>query len=239
MIKSFIYRNFPNFSIWLRDIKRYGHEPEMEILSQIPHQGYNAVDVGAHLGNWTYKMSKLFDNVYSFEPNIFLSDLLDRSNLKNVIVHNIALSSNSGFSELNLPVVNGIVRFGNASLSSIKDFIFDHQITQAVKLNTLDSYQLESVGFIKIDVEGHELSVLKGALNTISTSFPIMIIEINNSQINTINSILDVLAEFFYKPYFLNENIKLSSWSQGQLSPSSNYIFISSISKINYSVLIN
>jgi hypothetical protein len=59
-------------------------------------------------------MSLLFVYVYYFNPNVLLSDLLYNSNLKNVIFHNISLSSNSGFTELNSTVVNEIV--GNRPL---------------------------------------------------------------------------------------------------------------------------
>lgn len=227
MIKSFLYRNFPRISIKLRDVNRYGYEPEMKILSIIPHSGLTAIDVGAHLGNWTFKMSKVFSSVYSFEPNIFLSDLLERSGLDNVIVQNIALSSNSGFSELRLPIVNEIVRFGNGSLNPITDFIFDRQITQAVKLSTLDSYNLTNIGIIKIDVEGHELNVLKGGLNTIKQSKPIMVIEINNNEIETIKKILNLFDKFAYKPYIMGRGNKMFPWMPGDISKSSNYIFIS------------
>jgi hypothetical protein len=49
-----------------------------------------------------------------------------------------------------------------------------------VELKTLDQCELKNVGFIKIDVEGHELAVLEGALATLDREHPNLLIESND-----------------------------------------------------------
>ena len=57
--------------------------------------------------------------------------------------------------------------------------------TIRVPLRTLDSYNLSNIGFIKIDVEGHELDVLRGAEVTLRRDQPNLLIEIENRHAPT------------------------------------------------------
>ncbi len=49
---------------------------------------------------------------------------------------------------------------------------------ESVEMVTLDSFNLDNVSFIKIDVEGHEIEVLKGARATLERNKPVMVIEV-------------------------------------------------------------
>ena len=93
-------------------------------------------------------------------------------------------------------------------------------IIYEVKTNTLDVFVKEKNVFpdlIKIDVEGHELSVLKGAEHYISTHYPTLIIEIEQRHHNNIN-IDAVFEDFKQKGY----NAYYYSKKQGQLFPYEN-----------------
>jgi hypothetical protein len=63
-----------------------------------------------------------------------------------------------------------------------------------VQLKTLDSFGIENVSFVKIDTEGHELEVLRGAVQTMSSNRPVAIIEVmdrNRAEITSYFKNLD------------------------------------------------
>ena len=72
-----------------------------------------------------------------------------------------------------------------------------------VQQKTLDSFNFSNVDYIKIDVEGHELKVLKGATNTIKKYNPLIIMEENGSAVlwkkGKSNEAIDYLLSLNYK----------------------------------------
>jgi len=91
-------------------------------------------------------------------------------------------------------------------------------IEEKVETVTLDSMQYKNVGYIKIDVEGHEYEVLEGAVNLISTQKPIVQIEILDiSKDRSENRSLNFLMEQGYEIYVYTEN-KLNEFNSVSLS---------------------
>jgi len=78
--------------------------------------------------------------------------------------------------------------------------ITDDNDESILKINCVkgDGLNLDNIGFIKIDVEGHELSVLKGLKNTITNNMPIIFIEIQNFD-NNPDEKIRFLYELNYK----------------------------------------
>lgn len=127
------------------------------------------VDVGANIGVMSMAVAALGRPVYSFEPQPALHALL-KQNVPQATSYNLALSNYSGTAKM--PRVDyssngnfGGIGFGHSSLGSIN-----------VGVTTLDSFGL-SPSLIKIDVEGHELAVLQGAVETIARCSPILYVE--------------------------------------------------------------
>lgn len=228
MINSFIIKNLPNLSIKYRNYINYGWEPEMKYL-KILAQGKNAIDIGAHLGNYSYKLNQICDVTHVFEANIFLFDILKRSELVNCKFYNVACSNDEGFSILKIPQVEGIFRMGNATLESVDtiDNVTSHY-NQPVILNKIDNYEFNDIGFIKIDVEGHELNVIEGSINTISKNKPNLIVEISSHHCeDRINNILAILPKFYEVFCILNEtDIPKKITDYSTISVSGNYLFI-------------
>lgn len=85
-----------------------------------------------------------------------------------------------------------------------------------VKVNTLDSYGFTGVSFIKIDVEGYEASVIRGAFETIKLNHPVILVEIEQRHIgnDSIFSIFNLIEELGYQGYFYKNGIlnKLTSF---------------------------
>ena len=79
-------------------------------------------------------------------------------------------------------------------------------LDQQVELRQLDSYHFEDVKFIKIDVEGHEGSVIEGAAETIRSMKPSMLIEIEQRHNGTpVLEMFNKIMEFEFKGYFLRK----------------------------------
>jgi len=104
-----------------------------------------------------------------------VASLLRRVTPSNVIVCESAASDRAGNAMLKIPVARGQKIFGLASLEPVADFVETE--SQNVELTRLDDAIQDDVGFIKIDVEGHELAVLKGSTSLIRRCKPILLIE--------------------------------------------------------------
>ena len=181
LLRGFI----PAHRRFLRSGKEFFEEGEREVhaLPGLVEKGTIVVDVGAHIGSYTYCLCKLLGpdgHVVAIEPLPDLAKMLtsavERLKLP-VTVYNCALSSRDGEADLQVPVVNGGRAAGFATLESRS---FDHGKSYHVKLRRLDDICREHPGrlsFIKIDVEGHELEVLRGGIETLQRR-PNLLIEI-------------------------------------------------------------
>jgi FkbM family methyltransferase len=131
-----------------------------------------------------------------------------------VRVEAVALSDEVGEATLRGPVaesvgIEGIHKTltGRATVESenlLDDCDYSQIYEVAVPRRKLDDYDFDAVGFIKIDVEGHELSVLRGASNTIERHRPLMLIEIEDRhKPNAICNVHSFLGNLGYEGYFL------------------------------------
>jgi len=147
-----------------------------------------AIDIGAHVGFWSKDLSERFNRVFSFEP-------LEEHCLcfrKNVISENCTLI----FSALGEKVGLAQIRFPGVTSANAKIGQGGVEVT----VNTLDSYEnLQDIDYIKIDVEGFELNVLKGAEQTIRKHKPVITLEQK-----------DGAAEYGFKRYAASE--LLQTW---------------------------
>jgi FkbM family methyltransferase len=129
-----------------------------------------AVDVGGHVGLWSMQLIKRFDYVHAFEPvaahrECFLHNLGIENDGK-FELHACALGEHSGFVEIeSAPTSSGDSRVNIAAVDA------------AIPLQTLDSFGLENVDFIKLDCEGYEQFALRGGEQTIMRDRPTIIVE--------------------------------------------------------------
>jgi FkbM family methyltransferase len=156
-----------------------------------------AIDIGACVGFWAKDLCKIFNEVICFEPYNPSADCLEKNlnYYKNYKLHRTALSNNE----------HGTKRFffnkesigGNSfeqEIGSFKNFI-------DIPKRTLDSFNLKNVNYIKMDVQFHELEVLKGATKTLTNNDPVLCIECsqrNEKEINYTNEIIQYLKELKY-----------------------------------------
>jgi len=156
-----------------------------------------AIDIGANIGNHSLFFSDYFKKVYSFEPNKNTFKLLsfNASLVNNIECFNYGLSDKESTSAMIIDKKNiGGARLVN-SLSS------DSEVVSLKMLDKSASFE-DRVYLLKLDVEGHELEVLKGAKNTIETHQPIIIFEQLSSEFNNGSSeCIEILKKYGYENF--------------------------------------
>jgi FkbM family methyltransferase len=173
-IKSTLKNRFPR--LWVRYVgyRRGYAEPELKLLPQIVPKDLVSVDIGANIGEYTLRLSELSHEVHAFEPAAEMANILRKAVPANVTVHELALSDKSGAGTLSTPTQDGHHTYG---LSSLEPRDGDDFLRANVRTARLDDIALSNIGFVKIDVEGHELNVLRGAKRTIAIDRPIFLVE--------------------------------------------------------------
>lgn len=147
----------------------------------LEQSGNIAIDVGAGVGSYSLRLAKRFKQVYAFEPNPdirrFLRMNVNKNTVLNVRVMPDAVSDKSGKAEMRLsPGTPSGATIASKHYSWVK---FESSII--VPTLALDDYFLgkDKVDLIKIDAEGHELAVLKGAEQIIREYHPLMSVEVH------------------------------------------------------------
>jgi len=127
------------------------------------------IDIGAWWGPWSLFWQPHAEKLEIFEPNEKIFPMLEHniSKFANCTLHKTALGEDSGKVSMAYDTHSGtnhVVGFdGN------------------IDLRNLDSYKFDQVDVVKIDVEGYEINVLKGAEQTIKKNRPLIQIEGNKS----------------------------------------------------------
>lgn len=153
-----------------------GLEREMRLLPKLVASDRLAVDVGGNRGSYTYVLSQLCRRVVTFEPIPDCAEvLMSWAEGRNVEIHECGLGDHEDELLLHLPRVNGTLVTTRASLARSDS----DGVNLPVHIKTLDQFCLTDVGFIKIDVEGFEMSTLKGAENTLRRCRPNLLVEID------------------------------------------------------------
>jgi FkbM family methyltransferase len=132
-----------------------------------------SLDIGANRGVYSYLMRQHSQSVIAFEPSPFYANFVRRA-LKDVKLIEAAISDREGTSVLRVPLSEPIAGMGTIEAENTLEQVLVQKIT--ITLLTLDSLKLSKIGFVKIDVEGHELAALRGAA-TIANSLPNFLIE--------------------------------------------------------------
>jgi FkbM family methyltransferase len=135
------------------------------------------IDVGANVGVYVHALNRRGARVEAFEPQPACSAVLQAYAASNphVRVHPVALGSASSMATLSIPIDRGRLVRGSATLRTIATAGCERM---AVPVRTLDSFEFDRVDAIKIDVEGGELDVLRGATATLERARPLLLVEI-------------------------------------------------------------
>lgn len=198
----------PRVQLWwhLRREELKG-EREIHLVPQFADPARMSVDVGANKGVWTEAMRRHSRSVMAFEPNPKLYEQLRRGIGPGVEAFPIALSDQTGTAELRVPRrARGYSNQG-ATLAheSLGDMPFG---AISVETRQLDDIETGDVGLIKIDVEGHEMAVLRGAKGLLARCRPKLVIEMEERHTRQpIETMLAGVREYGYESFCLLQGV--------------------------------
>lgn len=208
----------PQYLIHLLIWKNYYYlRPELMIIRKLVNPLKNSIDIGANRGIYTYFLSRYSKYVYAFEPHPDLFKFLSKSTKLNVSLFQLALSNVEKSSTLSVPIINGEENDGLGSLENN----FEGAMVQNYTINTrcLDDYNLSNIGFLKIDVEGHEEKILQGAQKLLESQRPNLYIEIEQRHLKKdMSEIFSLLKQLNYDGFYSldRELIPISQFNKDQ-----------------------
>ncbi len=200
--------------LWLAiHARRLANKPsdkEAWLLPLLTEREAAAIDVGANVGDYAWHLRSLCARVHAFEPNPALARWLRRSFGDSITVHDVALSNEEGSAELNIPLGGGGHEEAYATLERRTDLVAAAQgqglARVRVPVRRLDALDLPRIGFLKVDVEGHELAMLQGAEGLLRRDGPAILVEAEERhRPRAIASIVEFLGGLGYRGFYLHE----------------------------------
>lgn len=191
------------------DCLRSGRLFEKFLLSYLRHfinPNKNILDLGANIGTHSVIYSNYItpnNTVYSFEPQKVVFDILTQNialnNCKNVVPFNFGCSN-----------VNSV--FYMNACYAVKDnhgaFRIDSTLNETnglkIECKVLDELNIANVGYVKIDVEGHEYEALLGMKKLLLRDRPVIMIEIHDSCATKNDTIVFLIELGYVKHYKLS-----------------------------------
>jgi FkbM family methyltransferase len=183
-----------------QSVETSGERNVFEVLKTVvKNDGAVVFDVGAHTGEWLGLLRKIYKGktiVYSFEPSMKSFEVLSKINFPDFFPKKIALGENNGTLFLSYDEEG-------SSGSQITGYEQRGNNNELVETRTLDSFckenKIEQIDLLKIDTEGYELNLLRGAVEML-----------NNKKIKLIQFEFGAPSEqkYSFKEFFdiLNKN---------------------------------
>jgi FkbM family methyltransferase len=223
-LKRFIKEQFPKTTLRVKTRRKIeqGQTPDLSFLADLRQQvsalpplrhlarrwpaDAAAIDVGANIGEYAWALAQHMRRVIAIEPVPELAALLRRGAPGNVEVVEGVMGATAGEVQLRVPNVNGR-RAGALATVADHDFKFsdiENFDTITVKQFTVDDLaRTRNVKpfVVKIDVEGYEMHVLRGATQVIHAHRPLLLIEIERRHNDGFAEVFTWLASQGYEAY--------------------------------------
>jgi FkbM family methyltransferase len=176
--------------IGLSIIRGHYEQDEIRFVRSALKPGDTALDVGAHIGFFAIQMAAEVGpsgHVYAFEPVDSNAELLERSVAENqfgerVTVRRAAVGASSGSATLTFP--RETLNTGGAYLLRDGSEPLDGNLTRIVPVVALDELDIKRpVRFLKMDVEGAEPRVIRGAMRLLKEDRPAILSELHPTQL--------------------------------------------------------
>lgn len=129
-----------------------------------------ALQAGGNVGVWPMELARRFEEVYTFEPDPLNFKCLKHNvrHLDNVRIEECGLGNIEAYAKVERQV-------GNCGASALVTTI---DKSDAVRIRTIDSLELDVCDLLQLDVEGFELFALQGARETINRCSPLIVLEL-------------------------------------------------------------
>jgi FkbM family methyltransferase len=195
-------------------VARQHHREMLPLLRRFVPRDAVVFDVGAHAGQFAKLFSELAEGgrIYAFEPGSYARSVLRlaiaANRRRNVAIVPIGLGEKPGISVLTLPIKRpGSYRFGLAHLGPHGR---PGEVCQEViPLTTIDAFAatvaLDRLDFVKCDVEGWEMHVVRGGLETLRRFRPPLLLELDGAHLkrggDTLEAVWAALTGLGYAPH--------------------------------------
>ncbi len=171
-------------------------DSEMLFVDKLLSQRRRFIDIGSNGGIYSFHFSSSFNIVEAFEPRDEITYRIKSLGKNSVVVHNVALSSMEGDSKFFVPL-----RDSSSASIETREGPCEERL---IKVKRLDDYDFRDVDLIKVDVEGHEESVLAGGVRTIEINRPVLIVEIEQRHIKKpIEEVFRKILSLGYDGFYL------------------------------------
>jgi len=211
-----------NLSDWVQQLVYFFgvyefEKKETDAWLALTNENSTILDIGSNFGYYSLLSAGKFSSckVHAFEPapETFqrLVDNISLNSYKNIQVYNLGVSLNPGFFALYLANDDNS---GMTSLSMPDSFSGREVEVEVVNMDDfIKEKDIKNIDLVKIDVEGNELNVLRSMQSIITTSNPIIFIELLNNQLNKFGHSITQTFDFFkinnYKCYEINKQGEL------------------------------
>ena len=178
-----------------------------------------AVDVGANVGLWSMHLVQQFAHVHAFEPVPEVAAILPwNMPSENYTLHTYALGERPAYVTMTVrPEATAYSHITPAPERVWAEMGNGDDEVGAV-MRTLDSFEIKNVDLLKIDVEGYELQVLRGAEETIRSCRPLIVIEQNGHEERygvTRDSALALLTSWGAREVYRLKGDHFMGWDSG------------------------
>lgn len=187
------------------------HEPDLYLVRENSFD--TAVDVGANVGTYAIELAKVSRQVIAFEPVRSVYEVLKNVVPSNVGCYQFALGETNKPGTILIPYHDGQLEPARATITPTEQ-VGDTE--QVIEIRSFDASwaQFRSrfddyIDFVKIDVEGYELSSLKGMLDTVKRFFPVLMIEIEVRYNPSFFEVFDLLDSLGYRSFYSPDGVVL------------------------------
>jgi len=149
-------------------------------------------DVGACHGDYTLLLHERFSNaiIHCFEPHPKNFQILERIGIPNIVCHNLGLGDKKGFSTLydrsDMNASSHATLYSKIIQEIHKQGLVSYEVEIATIDDIIEEENISKIDFLKIDTEGHELAVLKGASNALTEGI-IRCIQFEFNEMNVVS----------------------------------------------------
>ncbi len=184
-------------------------EPELALLTTLITSSGTAVDVGANQGIYAFALSEIGQQVHAFEAHPDYAKFAKDNLGDRATVHTVALTNAKGRAKFYVPYSDDGMELHFAGNLKNSHAQFTNQKIIETDVETLDSFALTGVTFIKVDVEGSELDVLEGARRTILRDKPVLLLELLSGTYPDPSAITQIVCDTYGYKAFVVDGIEL------------------------------
>lgn len=188
-------------------------DQEFEVLPYLINNQSTVLDVGANLGEYTYFFQEVIQakEIIVFEPIPPLSKRL-RLLFPKLRIYQYAVSNQSSTSDLYIPYIGSEKFETRAKLDLLpekNETRVDKIQVETITLDSLFNAKSNTINFIKIDIEGHELQAIRGAKKLIKRDHPVLMVEIEyRHHPLDFYSVIEEICALGYRCTFYDKSLK-------------------------------